>query len=192
MARNFGKYVQRRNRLELATALVENGVDVPAWVQHVKDLVSNYDLTEAQLLSELGGFGGMMRTGMAGLGGIAGAGAGAVGGAIGRGAQAVKGAIGKGARAVQAAGQNVANNWQQQAQGSQIKQAIAHIDELEQFLVKSQITTPEVISPYLNKLKQVLTQVGGNVAGNSSLRFGQGGASFGSKQNAPQAQGSGI
>ena len=171
----FQNYVEQRQRYDLIMALVENGVDVDAFVQRVKDVASAVPLTEAELYNEILG---ALRAGLAGVGGV---GRAALSGAANLGGQALGAAsnvaskygnmaLQKGAEM----GRGVADTYQQQAQASRIKQATEKIADLERFLTSMKMGDPRMISMHLNSLKDQLGQMQTHNAATLGARFGQG------------------
>jgi len=190
MQSSFKDYAEQRNRIDLAIALLENDINIDAWVQYIKDLASNYELTETQLYNEL--LGGLA-AGAAGLGGVTGAaargvgrGLGAVGSAVGRGLGAVGSAVGRrlGAagsavgRGLGAAAQTGANAWQQGVQRERVRQAVDKINGLERFLTKLGVADARTIGTHLGNLRTQLMAMGQGFRMDPSARFGQGAGSL--------------
>lgn len=157
MKKNFAKYVKERNDLDLAVAILETGVDVNAWVQHVTDVVRSYELTEAQLYNELmGGLGAMAGAGMRGIGNsFRNVGSGIASG-VGGAARGMGNAMGQ---AGQWAGKQVAPVMQgaktAYAQG-EIASVLKKVQGLRGVLIGAKVADPRQIDSFLNAVTKYL------------------------------------
>jgi Zn-dependent alcohol dehydrogenase len=181
--RKFNEFMSERNDLELATALVESGVDVNAWARQVIDVASQYELTEQDLYNEI--LGAALRGGLGALGGAAAQGMGNAMGAAARGVGNMANAalnkakaVGQGmANAANTAGQNIKGTFNQGANQGMLQAANKNIMQLRNQLLKMNVAPQNVIDSHLNSLTkqiQMLQQQNAANTGAGRVPLGQG------------------
>lgn len=191
--KKFADYYQERSNVELARLFVALDIDAKEWAQHVIDVTTQYNLTEAQLLGELGvmpyGTGGLTNVAAGALGGAVNG----VGGALKSGWDKLKGWAGpKIQQGMQSAGQ-LFNQGENQAA---VNNALKYIDTLKKHLVNTKIVPDEnTANQYLGQLQAQLQglaqQISQQQGADRSQKFGNGINQVNYQSN-PTVGGSGV
>lgn len=192
--RTFNEYREHKQEEELATLIVEAGLDPVEFCGYVLEVAAQCE-TEEELYNELWGglrqLGGALGQGamnMARQGAQAvGNAASAVGNRLGQAASAVGNKVGQGVQAaqqgLQKAGQWAADQYQSGEMISQMQQAQKQVTDLKSNLEKMGFQSP-MVQRSIDLIMRELQNAVGNVQGNRGQRFGAGSQVFG-RFNAP-------